>query len=483
MLIRGICLIGLGMLALLAASGCGSKPTAQESEKYPVRTDWLVKNVPSGSGQPTKWFDPGYPPLQMLSRPADTLSGDDLLLVRQKIAGVILNPRSIEEDVREEFSKVMTDLYGTPTEPRVPKGELLISEMKLGEKLESLQQNFETKRAELATARKNAKTPDETAVADIIDKQSIEIAKDLRSLQQRIEFLQGYEAELQLDPATLKDGAVHFRNYCQQCHGLTGDGNGPGGRFLIPLPRDYRQGLFKFISTDPSLGSKRKPNRNDLHRTITKGLEGSPMPQFGGLKPNEIQSIISYVIHLSMRGEAEFEVMKEAVPSASGDEFGRNDVRKGLLNQASIITPLWLSSARAPIKPDANPYAKDENKIHESAANGFKLFMGEAACTTCHANFGRSAPYQFDSWGSIVRPRNLTVATLRGGRKPEEIYARIFGGIPGSNMPAHAHLRPNLTESVEGRNKIWDLVNFVIYVSESEKRQLLRDRFQVDIEP
>ena len=68
------------------------------------------------------------------------------------------------------------------------------------------------------------------------------------------------------------------------------------------------------------------------------------------------------------------------------------------------------------------------------------------------------------------------MATLHGGRRPEDIYARIYGGILGSNMP-----------SPENRdkepNQIWDLVHFVLYVSESEKRQLLKDRFQIEIEP
>ena len=82
------------------------------------------------------------------------------------------------------------------------------------------------------------------------------MADEIQKSESRIKQLRSYENDLKLDPKTLAEGGKLFRNYCQQCHGLTGDGNGPGGRYLIPLPRDYRQGLFKFITTDP--GSRRQ---------------------------------------------------------------------------------------------------------------------------------------------------------------------------------------------------------------------------------
>jgi hypothetical protein len=160
-----------------------------------------------------------------------------------------------------------------------------------------------------------------------------------------------------------------------------------------------------------------------------------------------------------------------------------DEVRKALKEQAAIIIPIWAASNGKPIQPDVNPYVTDGQKA-ESAAAGFNLFTSpQVACTTCHANFGRSSPLQFDAWGSIVRPRDLTTPILRGGRKPEEIYARIYGGIPGSNMPDHSRLRPTPEERDQKKDKIWDLVNFVLYVSEGEKRQVLRDRFQIDIDP
>src|SRR5438309_1103889 len=80
---RGTLLGGLALLMLATVIGCNAKraPVPVE-EAYPVRSDWLVKTTPSGV-QPSKWYEPGYPPLLMLNRPFSTLTGDDALLVSQ----------------------------------------------------------------------------------------------------------------------------------------------------------------------------------------------------------------------------------------------------------------------------------------------------------------------------------------------------------------------------------------------------------------
>jgi mono/diheme cytochrome c family protein len=450
MLARLVVFVVIVCLAAVPISGCGSNQVKlSEDEVYPIRTDWLVKSVPNSSGSPTKWYDPGYPPLFMLNRPLDTLTGDDALLANQVRGQVILDTRKVETDVRDALGKVLTDLFGTPAEPKVPDGSMLISATKLDEKV--------------VQARESA-------------------AGNLKELEEKLADMRDYASALKLDPPTLKEGGVVFRNYCQQCHGLTGDGNGPGARYLIPMPRDYREGLFKFITTDPALGNKRKPRRDDLHRTIAKGLDGSPMPQFGALSQQEIEAVISYVIHLSIRGEAEFEALKKALDER-GDGLSKEEVPKEIIKVAGETAALWADSARRPIEPETNPYMTEE-QIDKSAENGYRLFASpEVGCTTCHTNYGRSSPFQFDSWGTIVRPRNLTVATLRGGRTPDAIYARIYGGILGSNMPAHTHLKASEDDKARGVNKLWDLVHFVQYVSESEKRQVLKDKFQIEFDP
>jgi hypothetical protein len=71
---------------------------------------------------------------------------------------------------------------------------------------------------------------------------------------------------------------------------------------------------------------------------------------------------------------------------------------------------------------------------------------------TCHANYGREAKYQYDVWGTRIKPAPLTEIRKKGGNEPEHLFRRIRGGIPPSNMPAS----PALTDA-----QVWDLVLFL----------------------
>ena len=50
-------------------------------------------------------------------------------------------------------------------------------------------------------------------------------------------------------PPNLPLGARVFAQRCAVCHGPDGRGNGPAAPSLIPRPRDFTLGLFKFKST------------------------------------------------------------------------------------------------------------------------------------------------------------------------------------------------------------------------------------------
>ena len=485
MIARGMLLIALAGLVVITAIGCGSTtPRPSIEEAYPVRSDWLlVGQIP---GDPSRGMEPGYPPWLRLDAikalKNEPIDSDDRILWK----AAFLNSRSADEEVRDELARVLTKWFGTPAKPLLlPIDDDLKATLEALEKLPRMREELKAKEIEFPDVQKKATTAEEIqATKDArqeIDKLAADIQMREANVARKLSDLQTATTELHLDETTLARGGMVYRNYCQQCHGLTGDGNGPSARQLIPMPRDYRQGLFKFLNTDPSLGTKRKPLRSDLRRTIVKGLDGSPMPQFAALKNDEIEAVISYVIHLTIRGEAEYEAMKIAA-DPKGEGMSRKEVGEKIIKDAVETTQLWLASSRTPIVSDPNPYDSDAKKL-ESAARGYRLFASsEVGCTTCHTAFGRSAPFKYDSWGTIIRPRNLTVATLRGGRDPDAIYARIYGGILGSNMPAHVQLRPTGVEKADGVDKIWDLVHFVIYASESEKRQLLKEKFQIEMD-
>ena len=111
-----------------------------------------------------------------------------------------------------------------------------------------------------------------------------------------------YGAEFALmevaDPRHLAAGAEIYNSRCAGCHGVSGDGAGEAAEYLVPRPRDYRNGVYKFTSTP--YGSK--PARHDLVRTIRRGAKGTSMPAFPWMSDEDLDAVIDYVIYLSKRG-------------------------------------------------------------------------------------------------------------------------------------------------------------------------------------
>jgi mono/diheme cytochrome c family protein len=270
---------------------------------------------------------------------------------------------------------------------------------------------------------------------------------------------------LGLTPENLKKGSALYRRHCLHCHGVNGDGRGPTGPWIDPHPRDYRRGVFKFTSTNNNL-KYRKPRRDDLVRTLEKGIEGTSMPAFGLLPAAEIDALVGYLIHLSIRGEVEYMTLSEFRDGNPTFKDPNEDVDRNL-ELPEYVTSLteelikrWnLASTTAPntIPPPAPAQLdpKTGKAPHDSIVRGYKKFIeaaGDAACLNCHADFGRQSLFRYDVWGTLARPANLTVPIYRGGRRPLDLYYRVSGGIEGCGMPANKTLTPE---------QFWDLVNFV----------------------
>ena len=262
---------------------------------------------------------------------------------------------------------------------------------------------------------------------------------------------------LQLQPARLTAGSALYKKHCLQCHGLTGDGRGPTGRWVYPLPRDFRQGIFKYVSSGGS--AARKPSRADLHRVLLVGIERTSMPAYSLLSDEERDLMIAYTIHLSLRGEVEFRLLLGLL-SPGGDVGDTEDdiaAEAGAFLKAALRQ--WVQADGDAITPRTMPTPESPDgrvsEAHlESVRRGSQLFASPAVgCMSCHVDFGRQARYLFDSWGSAVRPTDLTEGAYHGGKRPLDLYHRIRGGIGASGMPAATSLTDD---------QVWDLVHFTL---------------------
>lgn len=188
-----------------------------------------------------------------------------------------------------------------------------------------------------------------------------------------------------------------YKNHCQGCHGIHGDGKGPSATFLDPKPRDFTKGIFKFHST---AGKDSLPTDADLFATITHGLWGTAMPPWYSLPQQKRIAVIQYIKTFSERWE--IEELGEPVP--------------------------------VPPEPPVTPTALKE---------GGALF--QTHCAVCHGKKGKGdgvlAGKVNDVWGHPIQPANFHLpAGVKGGVKlghdSHHIFRTIMTGIGGDPMPA-----------------------------------------------
>ena len=95
-------------------------------------------------------------------------------------------------------------------------------------------------------------------------------------------------------PDSLQKGREAYRlNGCAICHGESGDGKGPAAAALRDArgnpdkPRNFVRGVYE---------SGDLPN--DLFRTLTTGIEGTPMPAFPQIPDGDRWNLIAYLLSL-----------------------------------------------------------------------------------------------------------------------------------------------------------------------------------------
>ena len=96
------------------------------------------------------------------------------------------------------------------------------------------------------------------------------------------------------DP-NVEPGRVSYQQFCENCHGPEGKGDGPAGVDALPMPRDFSVGAFKFdADSDGRTGTDA-----DLFLVIRDGgmaVGGSPlMAAWGHLGEERVRELVAYV--------------------------------------------------------------------------------------------------------------------------------------------------------------------------------------------
>ena len=320
-----------------------------------------------------------------------------------------------------------------------------------------------------------------------------------------------------------------YRLHCAHCHGITGDGAGPTAAFLNPYPRDYRQGKFKFKSTE----KPEKPTHADLLRILTEGIPGTAMPSFRVLPENEREALVEYVQYLSVRGQTEIKLIElaaggqalpppaalignlptkeEKSPEASEENIVSTILQSWNKADEHIVAPIeppkefvkWITRTPFNMRDKSNPppelSADDEALRQASLKRGRFLFNSDVGtCYKCHGDsqLGDGQTTDYDDWfkwrkdleqkpvaeqdvaiaefvhlGALpprtIKPRDLRMGVYRGGRRPMDIYRRIFTGIEGTPMPALGRVEVAEGQKIDPATQattedVWHLVHYVL---------------------
>jgi len=225
-------------------------------------------------------------------------------------------------------------------------------------------------------------------------------------------------------PGNAENGKTIYMKKCWWCHGKEGEADGPGAEFMIPPPRDFSLGMYKYKTSTVDRVVVRD---EDIFDMITYGMPGTSMPSWKEvLNDQERWDLVAFVKSLT-------------------------DMFEGADN------------------PPALDLSKKVSSSADSIEKGKKAY-DDAKCWECHGKEGKGdlmKKLKEDS-GSRVWPRNLAKPwTFRVSNNPEDIYARVTNGIPGTPMTSFAaETTGNGKLSEEDR---WHVSNYVASLADPNR--------------
>lgn len=332
--------------------------------------------------------------------------------------------------------------------------------------------------------------------------------------------------------ASLNSASGLYRQHCAHCHGISGDGRGPTAALLTPYPRDFRAGKFKFKSTylsdKPTDDDLRKVLVEGLPGSAMPSFRLLDDEALDALveyvKYLSIRGEVEALLAVLVADELDY----DSAAGTTTDPFepAEDEDDQALVDEVlELVAEGWLEAVDAVVEQDADALpatVRTPQAIAASAAKGRELFYSErGGCFQCHGPLaqGDGPQVDYDDWSKQTlefresleslarqvtelrsavpalhgenqaaasqelaarqrqwtvrsrvlaeqleirqsRPRNLRLGQLRGGQRPVDIYLRIHQGIPGTPMPAHGPRRPGATGALTDA-EIWNLVDYV----------------------
>jgi mono/diheme cytochrome c family protein len=246
-----------------------------------------------------------------------------------------------------------------------------------------------------------------------------------------------------VDAKTLNLGYTTYQEYCVQCHGALGNGQGPASMGMFPPPRNFTLGLYKF----GNVPAGDLPHDEDFYRIIRGGLNGTAMLKWD-ISDKRLDAVTQYI--------------KTFAPAAWEDQTKT-------LGEAITLTP--------------DPYAGNEA---QAIADGKQVYHVAANCQSCHSGYATreemknwkadvdettyQVKLQDSDHGYKAMPPDFTWHQIRTGATVENLYLRISAGIGGAAMPSW--------KGVLEDKQIWAVAHYVKHLSDMRNSPAREELFK-----
>lgn len=220
----------------------------------------------------------------------------------------------------------------------------------------------------------------------------------------------------QVERVSTTEGRTIYLAACATCHGIHGNGRGPGAEGFIQPATDFTQGIYKFRSTLSEFITT-----EELSRSVREGMSGTEMVPFKRILTDKaLADVSAYLKTLSDKYD---------VPEAKPQEAER----------------IEISADR--------PFPRSEASI----AAGAEVF--DENCSDCHGEEGEGNDQELDDWERPVMMIDFRVGYFKSGNADKDLYRSTAAGMPGTGMGPYSEELDN--------EAIWQVVDFIRSLSQN----------------